>query len=874
MTQDSSPMSQPSPPATPQPISRQDLQQQQQQQRTSAVPPLVPITPLTPLTSYAANPTANTPVQWTPLPPSSPLPYYSQSNIPSQQRDYSSQSPGQPQSQPESQSHVVRPTSPLSSMYSQSDTTRTQFRGNRMFMVHNSDDQQPSSHDAAMPEVPATVIWGTNVNVNETIEKFHTFILTFVDVHSTEPKYVRLIEQIVQAQLYNINIDCRDLFEKDPELYRQLVAYPQEIIPIFDMVLHEYLKKNFEWQDKDRRVQVRTFNLQHSKNMRDLNPSDIDQMVSIRGMATRVSGVMPDLKQAFFQCLVCSFTLVSSIDRGRINEPSACPNCQTLRSLNIVHNRCLFSDKQMVKLQEAPENIPEGETPHTVILAAFDELVDAVTPGDRIEVTGIYRAMPLRTNPNRRTLKAVYKTYIDVIHFGRVDKRKMNESEGLQTEQSNPFESEVENTEAQKALEEKLLRLSQSPNIYDRLAKALAPSIWELDDVKKGLLCQMFGGTNKSFGDASRQKFRGDINVLLVGDPGTSKSQLLQFVHKIAPRGVYTSGKGSSAVGLTASVLKDVDTGELALESGALVLSDRGICCIDEFDKMSDSTRAVLHEVMEQQTVSIAKAGIICTLNARTSILAAANPIGSRYDAKLSVVANINLPPTLLSRFDMIYLILDKPDATNDRHLAKHLVSLYFKEHQPLVDEEIDTDTLASYVSYARKKIQPEISDESVQMLIDGYLDMRRMGGNKKTITATPRQLESLIRIAEAHARIRLSRTVDPVDVTEAIRLVRVALQQSAMDPRTGTIDMDLIATGKSASGRSRIRDLAEEIRRYILEKGASTLKGFTIHKDISERLDLTIPYTDIESALYALKTDEFIHITGEGRNLTIRKLV
>ncbi|KAM5447674.1 MCM DNA helicase complex subunit [Microsporum canis] len=752
---------------------------------------------------------------------------------------------------------------------------------------------------------------------------------------ANEKEYIRMLNEMRQLGVTGLNLDIRNLkaFPPTIKLWHQVQAYPQEIIPIMDQCTKDVMiglaEKEVELarQNSQRRlgpanrdassapafptsdigaagdtpaqqdtsniladVESRTykvlpFGMDKSVNMRDLDPGDLDKLISVKGLVIRATPIIPDMKEAFFRCDVCFHCVRVDIDRGKIAEPTRCPRelCDAQNSMQLIHNRCTFADKQIIRLQETPDSIPDGQTPHSVSLCGYDELVDVCRAGDRVEVTGIFRSNPVRVNPRQRSTKALFKTYVDVLHVQKIDRKKLGiDASTVEQELADQVVGEVDQVRKISQEEEENIKATAArPDVYELLARSLAPSIYEMEDVKKGILLQLFGGTNKTFQKGGNPRYRGDINVLLCGDPSTSKSQLLKYVHKIAPRGIYTSGKGSSAVGLTAYVTRDPESKQLVLESGALVLSDGGVCCIDEFDKMNDATRSVLHEVMEQQTVSIAKAGIITTLNARTSILASANPIGSKYNPNLSVPQNIDLPPTLLSRFDLVYLVLDRVDEQNDRRLAKHMVGMYLEDAPETGSSEeiLPIEFLTSYITYAKTRISPKLTPAAGAALTDAYVAMRKLGDDiraaERRITATTRQLESMIRLSEAHARMRLSEEVTADDVEEAVRLIRSALKQAATDARTGLIDMSLLTEGTTARER-RLRDDMKKVILAIVDELGGRATGARWVDVLRKLNEGTVPVEGAEftEAVKSLETEGLVNVVGEGARRSIRRVL
>ncbi|KFM80590.1 hypothetical protein X975_03952, partial [Stegodyphus mimosarum] len=508
------------------------------------------------------------------------------------------------------------------------------------------------------------------------------------------------------------------------------------------------LLRRFEVYFKNRETQEHL-------SVRDVKAEHIGKLVSVRGIVTRCTEVKPMLVVGTYTCDQCGSETYQPVNSLAFMPLIMCNSeaCRVNKSAGRLYLQARgskFIKFQEIKIQEQSEQVPEGNIPRSMTIHIKGEMTRLVLPGDHVSITGIFLPI-VRTGFRQIAQGLLADTYLEAHRIVKMNK----------TEDDELNEQDMTQEEAEAIL---------STHNYDQMASSIAPEIFGHEDVKKALLLLLVGGVDRN---PNGMKIRGNINICLMGDPGVAKSQLLSYIDRLAPRSQYTTGRGSSGVGLTASVMKDPVTGEMALEGGALVLADKGICCIDEFDKMMDSDRTAIHEVMEQQTISIAKAGILTTLNARVSILAAANPAYGRYNPKRSLEQNIQLPAALLSRFDLLWLIQDKPDKDTDRRLADHITQVHMHCREPQTNfQPIPMNLLRRYVTYCRN-ISPVIPEDLTDYIVSAYVEIRKEARNSQDMTFTSaRNLLGILRLATALARLNLRGTVVKQDVDEAIRLL------------------------------------------------------------------------------------------------------
>jgi DNA replication licensing factor MCM7 len=584
-------------------------------------------------------------------------------------------------------------------------------------------------------------------------------------------------------------------------------------------------------------------------SLREIRSHAMGHLVTVQGLIVRASHVQPSVAVATYSCDACGAEIYQVVQNAREFMPAVrCPSCKSKHeTLHLQTRGSKFVKYQELKLQELPQQVPMGHVPRSMSVYCHGELTRLAQPGNVVTIDGIF--LPQRiAESGYGALKAglVSTTFLQaqniVVHQKSLD------------EVDHQYDEEME---------EQIQEIAQSPDTVELLASQIAPEIFGLEDIKRALLLQLVGGCTRKLPDGMR--IRGDIHICLVGDPGVAKSQLMKHVvQSLAPRSVYTTGKGSSGVGLTAAITRDLSN-ELALEGGALVLADRGICGIDEFDKMDEADRTAIHEVMEQQTVSIAKAGIVATLNARTAVLAAANPLYGRYHRKKSLSENINLPNSLISRFDLVFLLLDVANIDRDTALARHVTSVHQNCGVNVSDENeeekktIPPHVLREYIARARQH-QPVMPPEVAPYVVEAYVTLRQENHRSQKTSndqtaMTARQLLSILRLSQALARLRFSDYVAREDVDEAIRITN---QSKA------SISDDDDKTRRSSDVTSRIfgiiKDYASQVDSNVVElklwEAMALRKGFTTQQ--------------LQATLEEYESLNLIHINDSRTQVTI----
>jgi len=641
-----------------------------------------------------------------------------------------------------------------------------------------------------------------------------------------EEVYEKKIHSLLSKGLSTLVVDFSELIKHDPEMSDELLEDPEDVIRAFELAMENYETKDFK---------ARFTNLPESQYIaiRNIRSAHLGKMMYIEGIVRQSSDVRPQVTSAKFECPSCGNTISILQIETKFKEPTRC-TCGRRGKFRLLSKDLV--DAQRLVLEESPEALEGGEQPKRLSVFLKEDLVEPkmerkTTPGSKVRVYGIVKEVPIILRTGAQSIR--YDLMMDSNYIEPID-------ETYQDIEINPEE------------EKEILDLSKNERVYEGFIQSIAPSIYGHDDIKEAILLQLMGGVRKQKEDGTTT--RGDIHILLCGDPGSGKSQLLTFVSKLAPKARFVSGKGTSGAGISASVVKDEFLKGWALEAGALVLANKGICCIDELDKMTVEDTSAMHEAMEQQRISISKANIQATLRSETTVLAAANPKLGRFDPYTPIASQIDLPPALINRFDLIFPVRDIPNREKDKLIASHVLKLQQKPSE--LRSEVPPKLFRKYISYAKNRINPVLTDAAVDEIMNFYVELRNSGSageeGIRPIPVSARQLEALVRLAEGSARVRLSKKVTRVDSKRSIRLLKHCLMQVGIDPETGQIDIDRISTGISSSQRSRIVTLREIISSLDKKIG----KNIPIEEIIAEAAEKGIDEVHVQEAIEKLKRE------------------